>query len=151
MLAHSGAFRYSRGAQKGPFGLKQGLTGRKAPGGRFMTRFGPYCLTGLQSWLPHTLAWCWDSSWPHRSPKRTPFGGPGGPPRARRGQIWSQLLPIVLTGLESFLAPRDQKRASFWPKMPLLGCLKVLGGPEGTRFGPKTPGLLCMGWYHSYN
>ena len=70
MLAHSGAFSVLTGAHKGPFGLTQALTRRKALEARFMARFGPYSLlspiglTGLESWLPHTLAWYWDSSWP---------------------------------------------------------------------------------------
>ena len=38
-----GPYRYLRGAPKGPFGLKQALTGRKALGARLGPRFGPNC------------------------------------------------------------------------------------------------------------
>ena len=173
MLAHSGAFSVLTGGPKGPIWPKTGPNWEKSSGGQIYDQIwsllSPIGLTGLQSWLPHTLAWCWDSSWPHRSPKRTrfdpkcPFWGSW---RSSKGPERPDLVPTpancsdwvgiifpthfgLVLGL--FFAPRDQKRASFWPKMPLLGVLKVLGGPEGTRFGPKTPGLLCMGWNHSYN
>ena len=43
-----GPFRYPRGAQKGPFGLKQTLTGRKAPERPREAGFGPNC---------HRLVW----------------------------------------------------------------------------------------------
>ena len=128
-----GPFRYSRGAQKGPFGLKQGLTGRKAPGARFMTRFGPYCCQLVWLGCNHGYHTLWPGAGtllgPTGAPKgpvltqNAPFGGPGGPPRARRGQIWSQLLPIVLTGLESFYH-------TLWPGLgPFLG-------PQGPKKGP---------------
>ena len=38
-----GLFRYPRGAQKGPFGLKKTLTGRKASEHPRGARFGPNC------------------------------------------------------------------------------------------------------------
>ena len=61
-----------------------------------------------------------------------PFGGPRGTWRARRVQIWSQLPPIGLNGLESLLpdtltwylvssGPQGSQKGPFWPKMPLLG------------------------------
>ena len=68
---------------------------------------------------------------PQNGPKHHP-NGPRGTWRARRVQIWSQLPPIGLTGLESwlpdtltwylaFLGPQGPQKGQIWPKMPLLG------------------------------
>ena len=82
--------------------------------------------------------------------------GPRGPDLVPTAPNWSDWVGVMVTThfglvLGLLLAPRGQKKGPFWPKIPLLGVLKVLGGPGGARFGPKTPGLLCMGWTHSYN
>ena len=77
----------------------------------------------------HNLWPCIGPSWALRAPKRACFGPERpfwGPQRDLEGQIWSQLPRIGLTGLESWLphfglvsslslAPRDTKRARFWP------------------------------------
>ena len=124
-----GPFRYSRGAQKGPFGLKQGLTGRKAPGARFMTRFGPYCRQLVWLGCNHGYHTLWPGAGtllgPTGAPKgpvltqNAPFGGPGGPLRAPRGQIWSQKSRAV----DSFdwSHNRFAKTLNFGPIWALLG------------------------------
>ena len=94
-------------APKGPFGGPTGL--RKAPADQIWSQLPQIGLTGLESWLPHTLTWYPASSGPPRSPKgpvlapKDPFGGPRGPRRAPRDQFLSQLLRFGLTGLESRL------------------------------------------------
>ena len=101
------------GGPKGPFWPKTGPSWEKSSGGQTwgqiwsqLPQIGP---TGLESWLPHTLAWYWAYSWPqgaHKGPvlaQNVPFGGPGGPRKAHRGHIWSQLPQIGLTGLDSWL------------------------------------------------
>ena len=64
-----GPFGYPRGAQKGPFGLKQTLTGRKASERSRGARFGPNCCQLV--WLGwnygyHTL---WPGIWPFLGPQ----------------------------------------------------------------------------------
>ena len=105
--------RHSRALQKGPFGPKRPCWGpigsRRAPGDQIWSQLLPIGLTGLESWLPDTLAWYLASSGPPGPPKGPvlapigPFGGPIGSRRAPGDQIWSQLLPIGLTGFKSWL------------------------------------------------
>ena len=70
-----------------------------------------------------------------------PFGGPRGPWRARGDQIWSQLPPIGLIGLELWL-PHTLAwyRASSGPpgtlKGPILALSAPFGGPRGPRRAP---------------
>ena len=109
----NGPLLHSRGpfgpvlAPNSPFGGPAGP--RRAPGCQIGSQLPPIGPTGLESCSPHTLAWYWASSGSPGAPKgpvlapNGPFGGPGGPRRAPGGQIWSQLLPIGLTGLESWL------------------------------------------------
>ena len=108
----NGPLRHSRApkgpvlAPKGPFGGPRGT--RMAQRVQIWSQLPPIGLTELESLLPHTLALYRASSGPPGPPNgpvlapKDPFGGPRGPWRARRGQIWSQLPPIGLTGLESW-------------------------------------------------
>ena len=128
------------GGQKGPIWPKTGPNWEKSSEGQIwgqtwsqLPLIGP---TGLESWLPHTLAWYRASSGPPGTPKgpilaeNVPFGGSGGTPRAPGGHTWSQLPPIGLTGLESWLPhPLAWYWATSWP----------LRGPKWARFGPKYP------------
>ena len=76
----------SPGAPKGPvwaenvpFGGPRGP--RRAPEDQIWSQLPPAAPPGLNSWLPHTLAWCWPSSGPPGAPKgpvlaqNVPFGG----------------------------------------------------------------------------
>ena len=149
-----GHFRYSRGAQKGPFGLKQALTGRKALGARLGARFGPNCRRLGWSHGYHTL---WLGIGPLLGPQgapkgpvlalNAPFRGPRWTRRVPGGQIWSQRLLIGLPGLQSlytthfglvldpFLAPWGPKRARFGPKC-------ALGRSWRDSEGPREPDLV---------
>ena len=54
-------------APKCPFGGPRGT--QRAPGGQIWSQLPPIGLTGLESWLPHTLAWYLASSGPPVAPK----------------------------------------------------------------------------------
>ena len=105
--------RHSRALKRGPVGPKRSVGGpigsRRATGDQIWSQQLPIGLTGLESWLPDTLTWYMASSGPPGPPKgpvlapKGPFEGPTGSCRAPGDQIWSQLLPIGLTGLESWL------------------------------------------------
>ena len=105
------------------------------------SQLAPIGLTGLESWLPDTLTWYLASSGPPGPPKgpvlapKGPFEGPRGTWRARRVQIWSQLPPIGLTGLESWLPDTlTWYLASSGPPGPPKGLVLVPKGPfEGPR------------------
>merc|ERR1712130_526023 len=113
-------------------------------------------MTGLESWLKGTLTWYLASSGPPGPPgppkgpflaPKGPFGGSRGTWRARRVQLWSQLPPIGMTGLESWL-----KGTLTWylassgppgpPKRPFLGLQRDLEGPEGPALVPT-----AANWY----
>ena len=140
MLAHSGVFWYSRGAQKGPFGIKQALTGRKAPGAKFWARPGPNCRQLVQLGWSHSYHTPWPGIGPLLGPqkpqkgpilaKNDPFGSPGGTWRAPGGQSLSQLPPIGLTGLESWL---PHNLAFYWASLWTPGDQK---GPVLARNAP---------------
>ena len=160
-----GPYRYLRGAPKGPFGLRQGLTGIKALGARLEARFGPNCCRLVRLGWSHGYHTLWPGigpfSWPPRAPKgpvlalNAPYGGPGGPRRVRRGHIWSQLPLIGLPGLESlytthfvlvldlFLAPRGPKRACFGPKGPFWGSWRDSEGPREPGLVPTATGCCA--------
>ena len=90
---------------------------------------------------------------PQNGPKHHP-NGPRGTWRAQRVQIWSQLPPIGLTGLESWLPdtltrylassgpPGPQKRPFFGPKRLFWGLQRDLEGPEGPALVPT-----AANWY----
>ena len=63
-------------APKGPVGGPIGS--RRAPGDQIWSQLLPIGLTGLESWLPHTLAWYLASS---------------GPPVDPKGPIWALNVP----------------------------------------------------------
>ena len=139
-----GLFRYTRGAQKGQFGLKQTLTGRKASEHPRGARFSPNCCQLV--WLSwnhgyHTLWPCIGPFWAPRDTKRARFGpkcpfwgsqrsseGPRGPDLVHTAADWSDWVEIMVAthfGLVSglFWASRDTKNAHF--------------GPQGAQIGPK--------------
>ena len=136
------------GGQKGPIWPKTGPNREKSSEGQIwgqtcsqLPLIGP---TGLESWLPHTLAWYRASSGPQGTPKgpilaeNAPFGGSGGTPRAPGGHTWSQLPPIGLTGLESWLPHHlAWYWAFYWPQGaqngPVLALNTHFGGPGGTQ------------------
>ena len=139
-----GLFRYPRGAQKGPFGLKKTLTGRKASEHPRGARFGPNCCQLV--WLSwnhgyHTL-------WPCIGPLLGPQGhqkGPFWPEMPLFGvtevlgeQIWSTLPPIGLTGLKSWL-PHTLAlyQASSGPPGTPKGPVLALNAPFGPQKGPN--------------
>ena len=121
--------------QKGPFGLKQTLTGRKAS----ERPRGPDLVPTAADWSD----WVGSMVTKHfglvsglflapREPKgpvlalSAPFGGPRGPRRAPGDQIWATLPPIGLTGLKSWLPHtlalyRASSGPPGTPKMPILG------------------------------
>ena len=137
MLAHSGALLVLTGGPKGPFWPKTGPNWEKSSGGQTwgqnwsqLPQIGP---TGLESRLPHTLAWYWASSWPPGAPKgpvlalNASFGGPGWTQRVPGGQIWSQLMLIGLPGLESLCTTHfGWYWTSSWPP----------GAPKGLVLAP---------------
>ena len=66
-----------------------------------------------------------------------PFGGPIGTRRAPGDQIWSQLLPIGLTGLESWSPDTlTWYLASSGPPGAPKGCVLA---PKGSVLAPKGP------------
>ena len=81
----------THGGPQGPIWPNTGSNWEKSSGGQIYSQIwsllSPIGLTGLESWLPHTLAWYWDSSWPPGAPKgpiltqNAPFGAPVGPRR----------------------------------------------------------------------
>ena len=85
---------------------------------------------------------------PHNGPKHHP-NGPRGTWRARRVQIWSQLPPMGLTGLESWLpdtltwylaiyglpgTPKGPVFAQNYPKCSFLDFFSQLESPMEVRF-----------------
>ena len=91
-----------------------------------------------------------------------PFGGPEVLSRAQVGQIWSQLHPNGLQGLNIWsphtltryqapLGPRGILKGSFWPRKTLLGTQEVLVGPQWARFGPNCPRMARLGWTHAHH
>ena len=140
MLDHPGAIWVPTGGPKGPIWPQTDPNWEKsfwAPQrGRIWSQLPPIGLTGLELWLAHTLAWYRASSGPPGTLKgpvlaqSAPFGGPRGPRRAPRDQIWSQLPLIGLTGLELWLphtlawyrassGPPGTPKGHFWPlKVP---------------------------------
>ena len=75
-----GPYRYLRGAPKGPFGLKQALTGRKALGARLGARFGPNCRRLVRLGWSHGYHTLW--------PGIGHLLGPQGP---QEGPFWPQM------------------------------------------------------------
>ena len=69
-----------RGAPKGPFGLKQALTGRKALGARLGARFGPNCCRLVRLGWSHGYHTLW--------PGIGPFLGPQG---HQKGPFWPKM------------------------------------------------------------
>ena len=84
--------------------------------------------------------------------------GLGGPPGAGFGPNCRQLVRLgwsygyhtLCPGIGSPLGPKGPQQGPFWPKMPLLGALEVLGGPPGVRFGPNCRQLVRLGWSYGY-
>ena len=134
-----GPFRYPRGAQKGPFGLKQTLTGRKASEHPRGARFSPNCCQLVRlSWNHgyHTLWPCIGPFWAPRDTKRARFGpkcpfwgsqrsseGPRGPDLVPTATDWSDWAGTMVTThfglvLSLFWATRDPKRAFLASKGP---------------------------------
>ena len=73
-----------------------------------------------------------------------PFGGPRGPQRTPGDQIWSQLPPIGLTGLESWLQHTlASYRASSGPPGTPKGHFWPLKGPQNDVFWTVSP----SGWF----
>ena len=127
----------SKGALLAPKGPFEGpIRSQRAPGDQIWSQLLPIGLTRLESWLPDTLTWYLASSGPPGPPKgpvlapKGPFEGPTGSCRAPGDQIWSQLLPIGLTGLESWLPNTlTWYLASSGPPRP----------PKGPVLAPKGP------------
>ena len=137
-----GPFGYPRGAQKGPFGLKQTLTGRKASERPRGAGFGPnYRRLVQRVWSHgnHTFLPGFGPLLAPWGPKRASFGPKcpfWGPQRSQEGPR-GQNLVLTATGCSArvklmvtthfglvsvlFWAPRGPKRASFGPKCPFLG------------------------------
>ena len=145
--------------------LKQILTRRKASehprGANCWSQLLPIGLTRLE-FSNHTL-------WPllglqgHQKglfwPKRSLYGAPEGlrgPLGARFDPNCRQLVRLgwihgyhtLWPGIGPFSWP---PRGPFWPKMPLLGFLEVLGGSGGAIFGPNSLELQCLDWTHGYH
>ena len=94
-----GPYRYLRGAPKGPFGLKQALTGIKALGARLGARFGPNRCRLVQLGWSHGYHTLWpvgtksgsrgpseslqDSQKGHFGPKRALLGALGAKKRSQ--------------------------------------------------------------------
>ena len=100
MLAHSGALLVLTGGPKGPFWPKTGPNWEKSSGGQTwgqiwsqLPQIGP---TGLESWLPHTLAWYWAFS---------------GSPGTSKGPVLAQN------------APFGSKRAHMGPEFQIVANL----------------------------
>ena len=128
-------------APKSPFEGPRGTW--RARRVQIWSQLAPIGLTGLESWLPDTLTWYLASSGPPGPPKgpvlapKGPFEGPRGTWRARRVQIWSQLLLIGLTGLESWLPDTltwylASSGPPGPPKGPVLAPKGPFEGPRGT-------------------
>ena len=141
-----GPYRSLGGAPKGPFGLKQALTGRKALEARLGARFGSNCCKLVRlgwSHSCHTLLWGsgMDSE------------GPRGPDLVPTAADWSAWAAIIVyhtlwPGIGPLLGPLGPQKGSFWPKMRLGEVLEGLRGPPGARFGPNCHRLLCLSWAH---
>ena len=117
-----GPYRYLRGAPKGPFGLKQALTGRKALGARLGARFGSNCRRLVQLGWSHGYHTLW--------PGIGPLLGPQGP---QKGPLWPKmpLLGVLevlgepggaIFGLNSLGLPWTHGYHRLWPGIkPLPG------------------------------
>ena len=108
-------------ARKGPF--EDFRSPRRAPGDQIWSQRPPIGQSGLESCSPHTLTWYGAPSGSLGALKETvlarnaPFGGPRGPRRAPRDQIWPQLPPIGPPGLTWYRAsPGPEMSVS--PKFP---------------------------------
>ena len=129
-------------AQSAPFGGPRGP--RRAPRDQIWSQLPLIGLTGLELWLPHTLAWYLAFSGPPETPKGPvlgisfPFGGSRGPQKATGDQIWSQLPLIGLTGLESWLQHTLARyRASSGPPNGPVLALSAPFGPKRAQCGTK--------------
>ena len=52
---------------------------------------------------------------------------------------------LVLGLLWAPRGPKGPQKGPFWPEMPLLVALEVLGGPPGARYGPNCCQLVRLG------
>ena len=51
----------------------------------------------------------------------------------------------ILSLQRTALGQDGPQKGPFWPKMPLLETLEVMGGPQRARFGPNCHQLVCLG------
>ena len=133
-----------------------------APRGPKRAPFGPKCPLALNFHGP-ILTWYRAPSGPLEALKGTVlarnaiFGGPRGPRRAPRDQIWSQLPPIGLPGLDScsphiltwYRAPSGPEGALKGLVLAPKGPFEDLGGPRRAPVGqiwsqPPSNGLMGL-------
>ena len=143
-----GPYRYLRGAPKGPFGLKQALTGRKALGARVGARFGPNCHRLVRLGWSHGYHTFWPGNGPllvPQGPQKGPFwpnmpvlaqnasfGSPGGPRRVPTPSgccAWAGLMVTTNFGLVSSL---------FLATILIFGPILGPHGPKKGTFRAKT-------------
>ena len=131
-----GLFRYPRGAQKGPFGLKKTLTGRKASEHPRGARFGPNCCQ---------LVWL---SWNHGYHTLWPCIGPLlGPQGHQKGPFWPEMPLFGVT--EVLGGPPGNRFGPHCRRLAWLGwnhgchtlwpCIRPLLGLQGHQKVPFWP------------
>ena len=153
------------GGPKGPFWPKTGPNWEKSSGGQtwgqIWSQLPHIGLTGLESWLPHTLAWYGPLFLAPRGSKRARFAptclfcgslmdseGPRGPDLVPTAADWSAWLGIIVPhtlwpGIKPFLAPRSPKRARFGPKCPFWGSWRDSEDPREPDLVPTATGCCA--------
>ena len=111
-----GPFGYPRGAQKGPFGLKQTLTGRTASERPKGARIGPNCCQLVWLGWNHGYHTLWPDIGPLLGPQKAPFWPQKDPNRAK---IQNCHKPIV------WLYKPCTRRAKIWQNKNFSTSLKV--------------------------
>ena len=133
-----GLFRYPRGAQKGPFGLKKTLTGRKASEHPRGARFGPNCCQ---------LVWL---SWNHGYHTLWPCIGPLLGPQGHQTinlLVWSHVIHFYCFQASNSIL------GCFLAQGWILGCLGTLICNKASEpifsislvlFAPRGSSLVCF-------